>query len=151
MPKIYTVWNFSIFLPLWFYVKSIVADFRRSKTAVLTILEAMTFDFWKNFMLENVKNSQKFNKLQMVRIAVFGASKLPKLISRKIYVAEKSWIIHIVDYHTQFRVGIIKAPFKHNYFSMNFMCAMMEELCMYIPNWGRISGHRIAEIFPINF
>ena len=34
---------------------------------------------------------------------------------------------------------------------MNFMCAMMEELCMYIPNWDRISGHRIAEIFPINF
>ena len=53
--------NFRIFLSLWFYVKSILADFRRSKTAILTILEALNFDFWKNLTLEKVKDSQKFN------------------------------------------------------------------------------------------
>ena len=37
-----------------------VVDFRRSKTAILTILEALNFDFWKNFTHENVKSSQKF-------------------------------------------------------------------------------------------
>jgi len=32
-----------------------LADFRRSKTAISTILEALNFDFKKNFTLENVK------------------------------------------------------------------------------------------------
>ena len=41
-----------------FYVKSILADFRRSKIAIITILEAFNFDFLDT--LENVKSSQKF-------------------------------------------------------------------------------------------
>ena len=41
---------------------------------VLTILEALNFDFWKNFTLGNVKNL-KFRAAQMVKMAVFGASK----------------------------------------------------------------------------
>ena len=45
-----------IFLPFWFYAKSILADFRRSKS-VLTILEVLKFDFWKSFRIENVKKS----------------------------------------------------------------------------------------------
>ena len=53
--------NLPIIMPLWFYVKSIFADFRRSKTAILTILKALNFVFWKNFILGNVKSSQNFN------------------------------------------------------------------------------------------
>ena len=52
--------NLAIFQPLCFYVKTILADFTGSKTAILTILEALNFEFWKNFTLENVTNSQKF-------------------------------------------------------------------------------------------
>ena len=37
--------NLAIILPFWFYVKSILADFRRSKTAILTILEALNLYF----------------------------------------------------------------------------------------------------------
>ena len=44
--------NLAIFLRLWFYVKSILADFRRSITTVLTILQALNFDFLENFTLE---------------------------------------------------------------------------------------------------
>ena len=44
--------NLVIFMPLWFYVKSILADFRKLKTGVLTILVALKSDFWKNFTLE---------------------------------------------------------------------------------------------------
>ena len=40
-------------------MKSIVAVFKTSKPAVLTILEALNFNFWKNVTLENVKNPQK--------------------------------------------------------------------------------------------
>ena len=65
-----------IFLQLHFYVKSILTDFRRSKSAILTILEALNFDFWKNFTLENVLRSknQKFRAALMVKMSVFGAS-----------------------------------------------------------------------------
>ena len=46
--------NLANFLPLWCCVKSILADFRRSKIAILTILEALNIDFWK---ISNLKMS----------------------------------------------------------------------------------------------
>ena len=66
-------------------MKSILADFRRSKSAFLTILEALNFDFWKisHFAMSLVPKNLIFRPPQMVKIAVFGASKLPKLISHK--------------------------------------------------------------------
>ena len=84
----WAAYRVAMILPFWFYVKSILADFRRSKTDILTILEALNFDFWKSYTLENVKNSQKF-KIQSCsndQNGSFGASKWPKLISRKIWV-----------------------------------------------------------------
>ena len=67
----------AIVLPLWFHVKSIIADFRMSKTANKTILEALNFDIWKFFTLEMSKISKnlKFRATQMVKIVVFGHSK----------------------------------------------------------------------------
>ena len=41
--------NFRIFLLFRFYVKSILADFKGSKTDVLTILKALNFDFLEKF------------------------------------------------------------------------------------------------------
>ena len=35
----------AIILPLWFYVKSILADFAKLKADVLTILKTLNFDF----------------------------------------------------------------------------------------------------------
>ena len=89
--KFHSVEYLAIFLPLWFYVKSILAHFRRSKTAVWTILKTLNSNFWKNYTLENVKSSPKFIAAQMAKLAVFGALKWPKLISRKVWAAEKSW------------------------------------------------------------
>ena len=45
---------------LWFYVKSILADFRRPKTAILTILEALNLDLWEFLHFKMSKNCQKF-------------------------------------------------------------------------------------------
>ena len=61
-------------------MKSILADFRRSKTAVLTISKALNFayfEFMKNLTLENIKipTDSRFIVAQMVKMAVFGASK----------------------------------------------------------------------------
>ena len=44
-------------------MQSILADFRKAKTAVLTIMEALNFDFRKNFTLENIKSCRN-SKIQ---------------------------------------------------------------------------------------
>ena len=48
-------------------------------------------------MSKNPKKSN-FRAPQTVEMAVFEASKWPKLISCKIFVAQKSWHFHIVDF-----------------------------------------------------
>ena len=40
-----SMWNIRIFQPFRFCVKSILSDFRRSKSAILTILAALDFEF----------------------------------------------------------------------------------------------------------
>ena len=56
--RLCTVWKSSNFFAALFLVKSILADFRNTETVILTILEALNFDFWKYFTLENVKSIQ---------------------------------------------------------------------------------------------
>jgi len=89
--------NSKIFLPLKFYVKSILPDLRRSKIAILVILEAFNFDFWEFLMLSNVEFSLKikFKVSKMTRFAVFELVNLPNMISRKIRVAVK-----FLNFHT---------------------------------------------------
>ena len=76
--------NFRIFLPLRFYVKSIFAKFKRSKLPFEQLWRLWILTLWK------VQNSE------LVKIAGFRASKWPKLISRKIWVREKSQYFHTV-------------------------------------------------------
>ena len=53
-------------------MKSILADFRRSKTAVFISLKALKFDFWKILLLKTSKVSINFKAAQMVKIAVYN-------------------------------------------------------------------------------
>ena len=62
--------NLIIFLPLRFYVKSILAHFRRLQTALVTILEDLIFNYWKSFVLANVKDFQNFRAGKMIKTAV---------------------------------------------------------------------------------
>ena len=85
-------WNLAIFYPILLYVNSILAYFKRSKSIILTILEALNFDFWEfyswkcqKFKIHSYWNGQKNS---------FGASKWPKFISRKIWMAEKFLIFY---------------------------------------------------------
>ena len=66
--------NLAIFIPLQLYMKSILADFRMSKTSNLTISEALNFDFRKNFTFEmsKVLKNTKFRAAQMFKMAVLG-------------------------------------------------------------------------------
>ena len=63
----------------------------KGKIGILTILEALNFDFWKNVTLENVKHFQIFKSraAQLVKMAGFGDSKGPKSISRKVKIEKK--------------------------------------------------------------
>ena len=69
-----TVGKFSKFLATLTLRGINLADLKWLKTAVLTTLN---FDSYKKFTLENVKSSQNsnFRDSQMVKMAVFGASK----------------------------------------------------------------------------
>jgi len=53
--------NLAIFLSLWIYVKSILADFSQSKNAVLTILEVLNSDFRKISHLKMSKAPKNSN------------------------------------------------------------------------------------------
>ena len=70
--------NSAILLSLWFYVKSILA------TAVLTILEALSFEFWKKLHLKMLKvpKNYHFRAAWMVKMVDFEPLKSPKLISQ---------------------------------------------------------------------
>ena len=74
------------FLPLRFYVKSFFDDFRVSKTAILSILEALNVDFGKclNFLKPEIFQNQKFRASKTGKMADFELVDSPKLISRKI-------------------------------------------------------------------
>ena len=58
----------------------------------------MNFDFGKmsHLKVSKLPKNAKFRAAQMVKMALFGAFKHPKKISRKIRVVEKSWNFHIV-------------------------------------------------------
>ena len=92
--------SLSFSMSLWYYVKSTLANFRGSKTVSLTILEPKSFDFLgiTHLKMSKISKNAKFRAVHMVKMAVFAASKWPKLFSHKIWVAKKSWHFHIVVY-----------------------------------------------------
>ena len=75
-----------MFLPLLFYVKSTLADFNESNTAVVTPLKALNLDFQKilNLKMSKVLKNSEVRVAQMVKMADFGTVKSPELISRTI-------------------------------------------------------------------
>ena len=92
------LWKFSNFSAV--LILHLFCWIQRVKTVISTILEATNIDFLGISLLKISKNS-KFRAAQMVKMAGFGASKWPKLISHKIRVAEKSWNFNIM----YFRLG----------------------------------------------
>ena len=87
--------NFTIFLSLRFYVKS--GDARSTKSAILTRFGPLDFNFYVFFCpLWSVKLTKK-SKLKVSKIEKRTFLELlhsSKLISRKIWMTEKSWNFH---------------------------------------------------------
>ena len=90
--------NLANFLPLRFYVKSVLAAFKRSKTAVLNILEALNFDISEITHLKMLKipKNSKFRAAKTVT-KVFRGLKMTKLISHNFWVAGKFLNFHNVQ------------------------------------------------------
>ena len=61
---------------LRFYVKLILADFRRSKNANVTILNALNFYFWENYKFQKIKN-QKLKDVRMIKMVDFDTLNNP--------------------------------------------------------------------------
>ena len=72
-------------------MKSILVDFRRSKSAILTQLKALNLDLYVflHFLKTEIYPNQKFRAPEMVKMAFFELLHSPKMISRKIQMAEK--------------------------------------------------------------
>jgi len=79
-------YSWDIFLPLRFYVKSILAIFRSSKTAILTILEALKILYSAISALANCKNflKQKFRSAETITKVDLEIPSSQEMISRKI-------------------------------------------------------------------
>ena len=68
-----TVWGIlMILLPLWFYVKSILGDFIRSKSVILTILESLNVNFLR-ISLMKMSQISKNCKIQSCSIVQNGS------------------------------------------------------------------------------
>ena len=71
--------------------------------------------------MSKVPKNSKFRADQIVKMAVLGASKRPKMILLKIWVAEKSWNFHLLQ--SQFFSGLYSVFYiVHNFliFSLFF-------------------------------
>ena len=82
--------NFRIFLPLRFYVKSMLGISKVQKSP-LTFLEALNFEFhtFLNFLRPEILPEKNSEHSKLQRMAVFKLLKRSKLISRKISMAGK--------------------------------------------------------------
>ena len=83
------VWKVNHFPAVWFYVKSILvdfSDFRRSKTAILTIFEALIFLEFHTWKCQTNPKVQKSELLKWSKWQFWGFN-MTELISRKIWVA----------------------------------------------------------------
>ena len=84
--------NFTIFLSLWFYVKSIFGDSRSAKSAILTHLEALKFDFNRR---SRIKMDKKIGYLWTKMwptcqvLAIFGAINFFNLVNLSLPRVQK--------------------------------------------------------------
>ena len=65
--------NFMIFLSLRFYVKSILGHSRSAKSAILTHLEVLNFDFseFLHFLKAEMYQNHNFRAFKIAKIAFF--------------------------------------------------------------------------------
>ena len=97
-----TVWKSSNFPATlifyhWFLREINFGWFQKVKNCLFNNLRSFEFWFLEIFhaWIFKILKNWKSRAVQMVKMAISGASKWQKLISRKIWVAEKSWNFHI--------------------------------------------------------
>ena len=93
----YLCGNLRTFLPLWFYVKSIMVILKPLKLPIWPFRQLLILYFCSLLIFQawNFSKNTTLVAAQMVKMAVLDASKWPKLISRKIRAPGK-----LPNYHT---------------------------------------------------
>ena len=93
-----TVWKFQDFCITQILREISFEDSKSAKSAILTHLEALNFNFhdFLYFLKAAIYQMNKFTALKMAKLAGFAILKSSKLISRKIWVIQKSWNFHTV-------------------------------------------------------
>ena len=73
MLEIHTVWTFQDFPIIQILREINFGEFKVIKVVILTLSEALNFDFWDISAIQNLKNPQNQNSapLKIVKIAVF--------------------------------------------------------------------------------
>ena len=87
-----TVWKLHNFSVTQILREFNFRDFRSAKSAVSTHLEAFKLDFYEllHFLKTGIYLNKKSKAPKIAKMALFVLSDPPKLVSRKIRVAEKS-------------------------------------------------------------
>ena len=93
------MWKFLDFSVIQILREINFEESRSSKTAILGILEALNFDFYKflHFLKAEIIKLTKFRAPKMAKMAFLEFLNSPNLISRKISVTEKSFHLHTVQ------------------------------------------------------
>ena len=93
------MWKFQDFSVTQILREIKVGESRSSKTAIFATCKALNFVNLMNFSLQKMKKiheKSKFSASKYAKMANFETLDSPTLISRKICVAEKFCIFHIV-------------------------------------------------------
>ena len=91
--KFWKLFYHSEFMGNWF------RDFESVKSTALTHLKALDFDFLNfcTFWRQKLTKITKFRAPKIAKICIFETFTFSKLISRKIWITEKSWIFHTLQ------------------------------------------------------
>ena len=93
----HTVWKFHDFYVTHILREIKVGWFRGSKSAILTQLGALNFDFYKFLHLLKFTIFIKCTAPQMAKTADLELPISLKFVLRKIWLTEKTWIFHTVN------------------------------------------------------
>ena len=134
----FTVWKFHDFSITLILREINLWNSRNAKTAILSHLQALNFDFYNfcTFWRLIFTQSTKFAAPKMAKMAVFTLLESEKLISHKIWVIEKSWNFHTVSFeHVKMRLWPILIRQKVHFvkFWIGTLCILLAISCGFKP------------------
>ena len=104
-----------------------------AKSAILTHLEALNFEFlyFLHFLKAEIYQMNKIHSPKMAKTAVFALLEFTKLISRKIWMIQKSWNFHTVCSYVLIGIKISSKLLLQKMPSVLFQIVWFRVTCYY--------------------